>query len=472
MAACIAMVLAGGTIGYRRLHQTDADIVKAPTTTLPTSIPAAPPPAREELLARANREGWINSPNPALRELGRAAAQEQLNDDAAHRIESLADDIGPIVFATGVRPEDIPQLPAGFAPWQADDWKKAVVQLTPPGEPDPRNQMTQSWVHSLGAAEGQIHSPSVSPTVLVAANNLKAAMAAPELRLPWTLQNREQILSQVNEVGHKAAALEVALSEPPPPDPHEKVRQFIASEKQRTNLSDSQGAAVLPAIQALWHDRHEQLLRWIEQSPDQMTTGSEQISRLAAALVRLNAALVVDPALAARGESTAQMSAFEAAVTVGRSAQVSSALKAFPPPPYDAVALKQIDDESLVASQAYKLWCDRVKSVRQGLARAGDGLDRCYLPDEKLPGSDLTVRQFLAECHPEAIEPWTPLVAQVQERIKQLDGLATLKAPDVLSSMRDATPVAVLALWRQLGRLTDAWPAQIADFKPSWRSSR
>ena len=123
------------------------------------------------------------------------------------------------------------------------------------------------------------------------------------------------------------------------------------------------------------------------------------------------------------------MSAFEAAVMVGRSAQVARALKAFPPPPYDALALKQIDDESLVASQAYKLWCDRVKSVRQGLARASDGLDRCYLPDEKLPGSDRTVRQFLAECRPETSEAWTPLVAQVQDRVKQLDGMATLKAP-------------------------------------------
>lgn len=465
MAACIALVLAGGTIGYRRLHQTDADIVKAPAK-FPTSIPAPPPPpVREELLARANREGWVTSPNPAMRELGRAAALEQLSDDAARRIESLADEMGAIVFAPGVKPEDIPQLPAGFAPWQADNWKKAIVQLTPPGEPDPRNQMTQSWVHSLGAAEDQIHSPSVSPKVLVAANNLKAAMAAPELTLPWTLRNREQILSQVNDVGHKAAALDIALREPPPPDPHDKVRQFIASEKQRTDLSDSQGAVVLPAIQSLWHDRHEQLLRGIEQSPDQMTTGSEQISRLAAALVRLNTALAVDPALAAQGETTAQMSAFEAAVTAGRSAQVSSALKAFPPPPYDAVALKQIDDESLHAAQIYKLWCDRVKTVRQGLARSSDGLDLCYLPDEKLPSTDRTVRQFLAECHAETSEPWTPLVGQVQERIKQLDGLAALKAPDVLSSMRDATPVTILALWRQLGRLTDAWPAQIADFQ-------
>ena len=302
MAACIAMVLAGGTIGYRRLHQTDADIVKA-RNDVAHFDPRSPPPVREELLARVNREGWITSPDLAMRELGRAAAQEQLGDDSARRIESLADDIGAITFVPGVKPEDIPQLPAGFAPWQADDWKKAIVQLTPPGEPDPRNQMTQSWVRSLGAAEDQVHSPSVSPKVLVAANNLKAAMAAPELRLPWTLRNREQILSQVNEVGHKAAALDMALSEPPPPDPHEKVRQFIASEKQRTNLSDSQGAAVLPAIQALWHDRHEQLLRWIEQSPDQMAAGSEQISRLAAALVRLNAALVVDPALAAQGRA-------------------------------------------------------------------------------------------------------------------------------------------------------------------------
>ena len=481
IAASVLIVIAAGAIAYRMLHQSPAQVagpVQAPPASQPTptsihgpatgaisaSMPA-PLSARQLLLARVDREQWAKSDNLALRELARAASRAA-GDEESRRIESLARAVGGIVIAPGVKPDDVPSLPSGFGQAQADEWQNAVLKLTPPDEPDPRVRLTELWNRSLDSANAKINSPSASPKVLGAATNLKTAILAPELKLPWTVANREQILAQLKQISEKASALEIALREPPPPDPREKLRKYVEGERQNKTLSDGKGAIVLPAVQSVWHDRHEQLLAWIEQTPDHMGTGAEQISRLQADLLRLNSALIIDPALSPEPDGPTQAAAFEKAVNAGRSARIADALKVFASPPYDPATLNQIDDSTLRIAQDYSGWCDRVKSVRVALDHVNTSLDQCYLPDEKIPDLDRTVRQYLSDCHPEQTETWAPLVMQAQGRIKGLDDLAKTKKPaDALAALNDATPVATLAVWRQLGRLTDVWPARVSDLQ-------
>jgi hypothetical protein len=470
IAACALIALVGGAIAYRALHQQPRQIaqtVQPPPASLPvatsptaTSVPARPSP-RDLLLARVDHEGWAKSANPALQELGRAALRGPLSDEDAGRIFSLADAIGSIVLAPGIKPQDIPPLAPGFGEAQANEWKTAVAKLAPPADPDPRVQNAARWNGSLEAANAQLNSRSASPKVLAAAGNLKAAITGPEWKLPWTIGNREQIRAMASQVEKDSSAFELALKEP---DPYENVRQYIASERQRALFTDSGKPVELPAIASLWRERHEALLKGIEKSPDAMGIGTEQISHLEKALIRLNAALAVDPSLTLSAGASEQAAAFEKAVSEGRTARTADALQAFPAPPYDAATLKRIDDASLQLSKDYLAWCDRAKSVREALDQVNTSIDRCYLPNEKPPGLDRTVRQCLADCHPEQTEKWRPLVAQAEARVRQLDGLTKLKKPaEILSTLEDATPPATLASWRQLGKLTDFWPAQVPD---------
>jgi formylglycine-generating enzyme required for sulfatase activity len=468
-AAVLVVGLIGTAVGYKALSPRAAVGPPVPVAATVTIDPDRK--AREMLAAKMNQEAWAASLSPAVRVLARVATDDpSLLAADVGRIEGLAGSLKSLQFSSQVVPGDLPPLRNPVTEAAAATWLHDVQGYAQPQETDPRVAAWPNWKLERQKLKEKISSKSTPAVVRAAAAELDATLDATELKAPWTVKDRAQILGRIAEANQRVVKFEDALRLPPPivpPTSAEIAANFVNTERLHKDLPEPNEPSALPAILAAWRSRRETVLHQIEQNPDQLTVLSAQVPRLRVAFRRLNAALRADPALPSN-DPQPWHAEFEKAATHGRELRLADVLHSLPPEGTSAAAVKLLDDYCSQQAEDYKKWCERVAMIRIGLGHLNDGLRACYLPDETPPGSDRSVRQWLADCRPQGSAgpaPWDSILDDADARIRQLDGLGQHKPTALAAAIPGAEPVVVLAAWRQLGKLADLWPATLTDLQ-------